>query len=449
MSAFHGKLLLIDNNNDFLDEVMKDSKLINEYPLIIQKTCAHGIKVFQKNKSFFRAVIVATHFFQTEESLKEFQSAIGDYPLIYISHKENHLLRSHFENAVNIREPKNYEALISLAMKFIDKKADWKNYVESHEQKFIELKLVEDEYIPIDLKDFMIFPKSFFNLYIKIGDQNFIKVVNAGEEGAKEIIDRYAAKGFELLYLPLVEHEKYVALCEKVSSKAVLSPTLNAKEKLKNNFRFGNEVSKNILKMGVEPKSLDYAEAFLHQSVSLIKNYKIKDGNLKKFIEDIENNEHAAGVSFLAGVLADELGFESAKSVKLVGVASLVHDIGLHDLAPWTDEKTLAQMSDVMMKHSKHGADLLRKSGCFEEVVCLAVEQHHMRRRGGETSTRSSNLNLVSEIVGVSDAFYNMVLKDGFEDKNLEYFLEVELKKFSHHIEKGLLVVLGKKRKAG
>lgn len=246
-----------------------------------------------------------------------------------------------------------------------------------------------------------------------------------------------------------MEHEKYVSLCEKMSQKTFNSMSTGTKEKLKNTFRLGNEVAKNITRLGIEPKTLDYAETFLDQSVSMIKNLNIKDGNLENFIKDIENNEHTTAVSFLSGVIADQLGFESLKSVKLVGIAALVHDIGLYDLSPDVDEKTLSPSSELMLKHPKHGADLIRKSGCFDDLIAIAVEQHHMRRRGGDTFSRSNNMNLVSEIVGVSDSFYNKVLNSGFRPQHLDDFLSNELKKFSHPIEKAFLKVLDKKRKAG
>lgn len=449
MSAFHGKLLLIDNNSEFLDEVQKDSRLIAEYPLFVQKTINEGIKILEKQKGSIRAVIVSSTLFQTEADLLNFKNKMGEIPYIYVTHKENHLLRGHFNCDRNIMTPKSYKEVLDVIKPLINRRADWKQFEASKDEKFVELKLLDAEYVPMNLKDFMIFPQSYFNIYIKIGQGNYVKIVNAGDEGTKDIINRYSDKGIQQIFLPLKEHEKYLSLCERISSKSFSSPASSSNEKLRNTFRLGNEVVRNIQRLGIEPKSLDYAETFLDQSVSMIKNFRIKDGNLSKFIQDIENNEHSTAVSFLAGVIANELGFESLKSVKLVGIAALVHDIGFYDLAPDVDESKLTSTHDVMINHPKHGADLLRKSGCFDEVVSLAVEQHHMRRRGGEISLRSNNLNLVSEIVGVSDSFYNMVIKDGFDPKNLEFFLLIELKKFSHQIEKGVHKVLDKKRKAG
>lgn len=449
MSAFHGKFLLIDNNNDFIDSIHRDPVLLLEYPLLIQPTIPNGIKIFQKHKSQIRAVVVSSSFFKTKESLDDLKQQIVGVPLIFVSHKENIYLKEHFNHDRHLSEPRSYKELITVLKAFVEKKIDLNNIQESHDEKFVEIKLQDKDFLPIEIDEFLVLPKSHFNVFIRIGSGNYIKIVNAGESGTKDVLERYKTKGFTEIFLPLTEHERYIKLCEKLSSQLICSNDIAPKEKLNSVFKLGGEVSKSLLKVGLEPKNLDFAESFLDQSVSLIKNYQIKDGNLKKFISEIEGNEHSAAVSFLAGVIANELGFESLKSVKLVGIAALVHDIGLHDLSPDADENSLAPDSEIMLTHASHGANLLRKSGAFEETVCLAVEHHHFRRRGGNSSIRNNNMNLIAEIVGVADLFYNRVLHDGFNPKKLEHFVLIELKTFSPPIEKGFLKILNQKRKAG
>jgi hypothetical protein len=78
----------------------------------------------------------------------------------------------------------------------------------------------------------------------------------------------------------------------------------------------------------------------------------------------------------------------------------------------------------------------------------MAVEQHHLRRRATDPAERSNQMNLVSEIVGVADTFHNIVLAKGFSAQNLDYFLNYELGKFSHQIERAMFKILDQKRKA-
>lgn len=446
MSAFHGKLLLIDNNEDFLNEVQRDGDLLQSHPLMIQTSLALGLKIFEKHKNFIRILVASSKVFKTQDEVQHFQAKMGNHPYLFITHRGHHPLESLFNSDKTLIEPKSYRDIIEAVTDLISKRPDWKSFEFSHDKKFVEIKLKDEDYIGIGINDFMLLPQSPFNVFIKIGPGNFIKVFNAGDKSEEEVIDRYRQKGIGQVFLPTQEHKKYITLCEKLSWKKVRSESA-PKEKLKTVFRLGNEVARNMASLGLGQENLDFAETFLDQSVTMIKNLSLRDGNLKNFIEDLQDNEHIAAVSFLSGILANELGFESLKSIKLVGMAALLHDVGLYALDPNADEKTLAPDSEIMQKHSLHGADILRKSGKFEDVVCQAVEQHHMRRRGGDSSERSGNLNLVTEIISVADALHNSILSETFDPKKLDEFLMIDLKRFSHPIEKALLKILDKKRK--
>ncbi len=443
MSAFHGKLLLIDNNEEFLKVVQKDGELLQTYPLMIQTSLAQGLKIFEKQKNVIRVLLVSSRVFKTQLEVQNFQSQMVNHPYLFISHRGHHPLQPLFNSDRTLTEPKSYKEIIKSVIELILKRPDWKNFEVSHDEKFVELKLKEEEFIGIGIDQFMLLPQSPFNVFIKIGKGNFIKVINAGDKGEEEVIDRYRQKGIGEVFLSLEEHGKYLTLCEKLSWKTIRSQEA-PKEKLKTFFRLGNEVSRTMAKLGIVQENLDFAQTFMDQSINMIKNLKLRDGNLKNFIDDLQNSEHTAAVSFLAGILANKLGFDSAKSIKLVGMSALVHDVGLYALDPLADEKKLAPDSEIMLKHASYGSEILRKSGQFEDVVYLTVEQHHLRRRGGESSERSGNLNIIAEIIGVADAFQNSILAGGFDPNKLDQFCAIDLKRFSHPVEKALLQVLNR-----
>lgn len=445
MSAFHGELLLIESKNDFIEEVLKDTSRLQENPLLIQKTFLNGMRFFEKQKANIRIVIISDQFFQTEQAFKDFKQNIGDHPYLLLSHKKDHPLQDLFTTEKILINPKSYKDLLDAIKDILEKKPSWQEFEESHDQKFVEIKLSDSDFVSIPIKSFVFLPKSHFNLFIKIGADNFVKVLNAGDQFEQDVINKYSDKGFTHVHMPKAEHQKYMTLCEALSFKKINSPSVLPEEKIQGVFQLGNEISRNFLKNGIDHTGLDYAEAFLNQSVQLMKNLSLKNGQLKKFINVIEQNDHTAAVSFIAGVLANELGFESMKSVKHVGLAALVHDIGLYDLSPEINESKLDPKDELFEKHAKHGADMLRKSGLFEETVCLAVEQHHLRRRGSDPAERTHHMNLVAEIIGVCDSFYNLVLSTGFDQQKLKLFKVQELVKFSHPIEKGFLKILEKK----
>jgi HD-GYP domain-containing protein (c-di-GMP phosphodiesterase class II) len=151
-------------------------------------------------------------------------------------------------------------------------------------------------------------------------------------------------------------------------------------------------------------------------------------------------------------MIANEVGIESIKSVKLVGISALLHDIGLYDLDPDFKEETYDPNNEdqrrIYDQHQKHGGELLRKAGGFEETIYLAVESHHMRRRGSDQSLRTNNINVLTEIIGAADELHNVVISKHLDDKKLHYFTLTNLKNFSPQVEKAVLKLLNKKKAA-
>jgi putative nucleotidyltransferase with HDIG domain len=331
-------------------------------------------------------------------------------------------------------------------------KETWTGVNATSDEKNVELTLKDEGFISTPLGDFVLTPKSFFNVYIKLGPSKFIKLVNSGDPLNDDIIQNYAKKGIAHLYIPIDEHKKYIRLCEEMSLKTVRNEAISSEKKMTSVLNLGANIAQSLLKTGISQEKLDQANNFLNQSVSLIKNMKMKNESLKRFIDTIEMKEHTATVSFLAGMIANEVGIESIKSVKLVGIAALLHDIGLYDLDPDFKEETYDPNNEdqrrIYDQHQKHGGELLRKAGGFEETIYLAVESHHMRRRGSDQSLRTNNINVLTEIIGAADELHNVVISKHLDDKKLHYFTLTNLKNFSPQVEKAVLKLLNKKKAA-
>ena len=322
----------------------------------------------------------------------------------------------------------------------------------SKEEKNIELDLLSDGYVPTSLTDFVLTPKSFFNIFIKLGSNKFIKVLNSGDALNQELLQTYANKGVTHLFISTEEHKKYIRFCEELSKKILNNPNASSMKKMNNVLNLGSNIAQSFIHSGISQEKLDSANTFLNQSVGLIKNMRLKNESLKKFIDSIEMNEHSAAVSFLAGMIANEVGIESIKSVKLVGIAALLHDIGLYDLDPHFKEESLETLNEEQKKnfeqHQKHGGEILRKCGGFDEVIYQSVESHHMRRRGNDPSRRANNINMLAEIIGAADELHNIFIGTKLDDVKLHNFVQINLKNFSPQIERAVTKLLNKKQAA-
>lgn len=447
--SYFGKFLLIENDGKLLDALMRDKSLVDQYPSTLVKTMPEAVGLLDRVGPEIRMIFLSEQIAQLFDPSPLIEMAEKlRISLILLETKEPTSARKKFSRS--IPAPKSYQDLVSVVMKDVKGNHDWSKTQNDGVEKDRELSALDEKYIEVRVKDLLITPKSFFNFYLRLSAGKYIKVFNAGDSLTSEEVERYFAKGIEEFYVPKEEHEKFVRLQGTLSSQMINSDASHGR-KVKSLMKLGAGVTNNLIKCGITPDRLDNAQMFLDQSVTLLKHMKMKNEVITNFLKNINENEHSAAVAFIAGLLANHLGFESSKSIKVVGAAALLHDIGLYDLDPdfvEGEEQTDDKKREIFERHASHGADLLRQSGAFEEVICHAVENHHRRRQGGQASRRSSSVNLATEIVSVADEFFSTVIRKGSTPDQLLCFLEIELKNYSPQVERAFQILTKGKKAA-
>ncbi len=449
--SYFGKFLLIDNDNKIKDLVHQDKNLLEKYPSAVVRTITEAGSVLEKNGQEFRTVFFSERLGRICD-LSELKKLIEKHPAIQfvLIADKTELLAARELLPITIAKPETYMDFVKHVQKQLNDLHDWRKNENDGQEKEREFIAEDIKYIEIPARDFVITPKSYFNTYLRISQGKFIKIFNAGDDLSKDEVDRYRAKGIDEFFVPKDEHEKFIRLQGTLAAKVVQSDMAN-NLKIKTIMKLGANVTNNLLKCGITPDRMDNAQIFLDQSIVLLRQMKLKDEVITSFLKNIDQDEHTSAVAFISGILANHLGFESSKSIKVVGTTALLHDIGLYALDPDFEEgEELGdeKKKDIFLKHSAHGAELLRASKAFEEVICHAVENHHRRRKGENASRRSSSVNLITEIVSVSDEFFNIVIHHGYSPEKVRFFMDNELKNYSPNVERAFHVLTKGKKAA-
>ncbi len=449
--SYFGKFLIIENDSKILDVIFHDKNLIDRYPSLTARSVGEAISILQRTGKEFRMIFLServarlsdmTDFWKETEGLK-------DLPIVLLEDKNaDSALRGLISSRIPL--PQSYMELVKYVMGQVNEVHDWRKTQNDGIEKEKEIQLQEEKYIGSSIRDFIMTPKSFFNIYIRLSPGKFIKIMNAGDDISQQEFDRYRSKGIDEFFVPIEEHEKFVHLQANMSSKIIQSDAATG-FKVKSMLKLGANVTSNLFKCGITSDRMDNAHMFLDQTVMVLRHLKIKNEVMASFLKNIDQNEHGAAVAFISGILANHLGFESSKSIKVVGTTALLHDIGLYDLDPdfeEGEEHTDEKKKEIFSKHASHGAEILRSTGLFEEVICHAVENHHRRRKGENSIRRSSSVNLITEIVSVSDEFFNSVIRNGYSPQKVSFFMENELKNYSPNVERAFHVLTKGKKAA-
>ncbi len=278
----------------------------------------------------------------------------------------------------------------------------------------------KDEFIPILAENFISGSRSFFDLYVRLSSSRCVKILRAGENFSLDRLSNYLRKGVIYFYLRREAHEQYLSYCDQLSGNLNRSNKVSAHKKLAHTLNHGKEVLQFFKTQGIHESQMNHASSFVANVSTLLtamKKETPENSFLNGFMADINQYEHGAGTALIACMLGDFTGIRSGSRVDILGVASLLHDIGLQQLPKSLHDEDMENMTEeqkaAFRTHPIVGADILRTLPKVEPVTVQAVVQHHERRSqtGFPYKLGAGSINRIAEIIGVSDEFMHQIAK--------------------------------------
>jgi len=179
-------------------------------------------------------------------------------------------------------------------------------------------------------------------------------------------------------------------------------------ESLKKSEYYGNTLEETAL-MGT---AMDIFKRVTAQLSAVQKRKFFTDTPIFKYFLKVQaakdtylGKEHAKNVSILARRLGEILGLDG-EELEILEFAGLLHDVGKLYI-PWFTLNKITPLDDedweIIKVHPVKGAEILENLGMRHEAK--AVRNHHERVDGSGYPFGKSELNILDEIVGISDLF--------------------------------------------
>ncbi|MFZ4715250.1 MAG: HD domain-containing phosphohydrolase [Bacteriovoracaceae bacterium] len=277
--------------------------------------------------------------------------------------------------------------------------------------------------------------KSFFDVFVKIGNSKFIKILDAGEGFEASRLNRYLEKGLEYLYIKKEAQKYYLDFCDKLTTKILKSDKVSSQVKVAQTLNQGHEVMGFLQHNELDSDSIQYAINFSNNVTSLLKTVGEKDKSVKAFLQNIATFEHCAGGAIIAGLLARKLDFGHDECINVLGIAATLHDIGLYKInnvfdnfesehAYYNEEELELELKNpglvesrrrILLKayhdHPLKGAELVQKIAGINPLVPQIIAQHHERNNGTGFPglVKSQMVNSLSQLIGVADEFTKVI----------------------------------------
>ncbi len=153
--------------------------------------------------------------------------------------------------------------------------------------------------------------------------------------------------------------------------------------------------------------------------------FLMRNEKVIKSVISIENTDqnlahHGVTVSTLAVALAQKLGTEDPKILKLMALGALLHDVG-HTVTKSAYDKPLASLTPEELAtyktHSKVGANKVKDLKHFDPMVIDIIHEHeeYMNGTGYPQGLMEKQINKTSLIVGVCNSLDRLLSFEGID----------------------------------
>lgn len=397
-------ILLIDDDEDILN--IQNMVLSSFYPgkILSARDGKAGLEIMLKEGQ--PEIIVADHKILSE-------AAPSIYP--YIAEKDLliPLIICSASVAYEFKERKYPEVSAFVQKPFsIDSLSYLVKSITSHTP-------VKAEYLSVKLPVLLNYVGKSFDLYLKLSETNFVKVINRGEPFTTADADRFIQKGITHLHIDAADSMEFLKSYEESLNLLLASRTegIEPVENLILAIDALESIESISKRMGWTPeiirstqKSIDLALKVLSKDVAIAELLKAK------LSQPNSNYSHHVGMlSFLACAFSFGMGWGGESVQNKLALACLLHDLAVEesyydDIKSWN--KRAANLRDRTPETIKYRLHPIEASRLIQKLDLLPPDieqiliQHH-EKKDGTGFPRSLTQNRIGQL----PAFF-MIIED-------------------------------------
>ncbi len=294
----------------------------------------------------------------------------------------------------------------------------------------------------VKILHFYRFNKVLCNVYIRLAENKYIKIINEDEIYSKDRLDHFKAKGVEHFYIANSDYQKFevsflnpsfLILDHQHTDDTDLAKTLISTHAILQNI---------ALSLGFNKQNVDLADACITNLRQMIE----RDPNLTSIFQKISHKQdYIYNHSYLTAITAVEIlnliKWNNDARINNLCMAALMHDITLTNPAlaaiedindPNLGNFTKAEIKEFL-KHPLKIADMLLESPFANSEIVEIVRQHHenIDSTGFPCKLAPTKVSMPTAVFIVAHEFVQMMYEVEFDPTQSEEFRQQIKSKFN------------------
>ncbi len=293
---------------------------------------------------------------------------------------------------------------------------------------------VSEEFRAVEIEECFTEVPQLFDVYVRRESGEFVDILRAGERFSPKLLRAHARRGVKKLYIRNDTVERSLGFCRTLSMTLPYAHGLSAALQQRSELNSWESVTDRLKETReVSAEDVETAREFTGRASEFVTTLDCRSNlAMRKLFDFVSSTDQAVATTIVSAKLAPNLGLENEASVQILGVASLLHNIGLYRLPEklWDEDETKMTENEkaLYQTHPELGANILRKVEGIHPTVIQAVAQHHERKggRGFPGKVLTVGLSPIGEAVGISNEFVKLICRKNI---NPEINIEQELDK--------------------
>lgn len=279
----------------------------------------------------------------------------------------------------------------------------------------------DDEYCEISIDNFFNMNGEMpFDCYIYLASNKYTKIFKRGDQVDRKRFELYQKKGVRQLFILRVDRREYIAATEMIVTRILSEKdmsTAKAKEAI-------GEMAEQTLFEIFDDRIFD--EESIRRANKMAKIYVDMLTNdirsLAGFINLARNEtylcRHSIATSIFGLLLAKADDNQNEKTMMIVGLAGLLHDVGMSKMPKEINDADRKLTNDewaMVKSHPMIASKMIDSIPAFPAEVKMAIEQHHefWNGKGYPKGVKGDEIFYPARIIAIADSFSALTTRRG------------------------------------
>lgn len=283
-----------------------------------------------------------------------------------------------------------------------------------------EVALTDENFSKIKIEEFYSSQAVLFDIYIKLSDNKYLKILHTGDTFSKERLDKYKnEKKVEALYFHNSDRRKFIQYNNFLTKKLIDNQNVPAYNKVNILKNVTEKFIEEAFTVGVKPQVIDQGREVCENVYQLVESQPDLYNVLRSYQNfDPTAYSHAFLVTLYSTAIIKQFEWQSKATIETCAMACMFHDIGKtllpKEFINLSQRDMTPEQLEQYKKHPELGFQILENNRGLNNNVKQIILQHHeaFDGTGFPFGKKGSKVLTLANIVCLADDFVHIMIDE-------------------------------------